>query len=293
MQSSTLAAHLAPLPRRLGPAGFILFAVAAAACGDDEPDGGSASLAERSREASLARARAQCACESGGYEDIEDCAARFAFGETYNRCNLDAWLAAGLSEASVQCSVAAEEAQSACYAAISGCREEAVQACDDLVDEGLAACDPAFVELPSDDFFDALDACVADEIVGEATGCAPGDPSSSVGPQVFSGSALGAGDDLEPSCETSSSADVELAWTAPATGRYRFTTDGTSAEVALAIYEGCGGSELACDAWMEGEEPNRQSVVELDVEAGETYLVVVDFLFDSTVGEYRVGITAL
>lgn len=271
-------------------------AVAVLGCGDEEgpatTNGGQLTLSERDRAVGLARSRARCRCETGSYASNEACAERFAFGPEYLGCNLDAWEAAGRTTEEVECFVQAGEAQIACYQGIDGCDQTAIQACDDAVDASTAACNPAFADIPPDAYFDDLDACVAAEVVGPATGCAAGSPSAPVGPAAFSGSAVGRGDDVAPSCDSATSADVEHAWTAPTTGRYRFTTDGTVAEAAVVVLDGCGGAELACDAWTD-DAPNRQAVVELDVVQGQTYVLVVDFAFDSTVGPYQLNITAL
>lgn len=268
------------------------------ACSDDDEgnggDGnGALSPAEQVQATRRARETARCACEDGGFETISACAARASFSLEYTACDLAAYTASGVGAEALDCFVEASREQASCYSAISGCDTTAVDACDAALDAATAACDPAFASIPGDDFFDALEACVASDVVGPAAGCAPGAARSATGEAAFEGSAIGAGDDLQPSCESVSSADVELAWTAPTAGTYRFDTDGSFGEVALFILESCDGAELACDIWAEGTDPNRSSVIELAVSEGETYIIVVDFLFESVVGNYQVNIEAL
>ncbi len=273
---------------------FGLLMVGGFACeGEEDPGGEPGSRGEQVREGDFARALARCQCptENGGYETARACAERFAFNLTYVECNVGAWAATDVDDASVDCYAEAYLKAGDCYADIEGCDLDAVRACDSERNDAVASCDPALAEFPPDTYFDALRACEGTEVVGPASGCDPGSAVSQTGTAVFSGTTVGGGDDVTPGCSSRTSADAEHLFRAPSAGRYRFDTDGSAGEHALAILDQCGGTELACDEWEEGGPPNRQAVVEVDLTADQEVVVVVDALGPSLAGRYQVNVT--
>ncbi len=105
--------------------------------------------------------------------------------------------------------------------------------------------------------------------------CPDGDIGDAIGFPVFAASTLAAGNEQAGSCGGQGGADLALTWTAPADGRYFIDTLWGSYDTVLYVLDGCEGEELACND--DSETPRAlQSSVEVDVEAGDELLIVVD-----------------
>ena len=119
------------------------------------------------------------------------------------------------------------------------------------------------------------DACAAvtcwDEDLADATGVA-----------VATGSTVGAGDDVLPSCDPTDATaeDRTYLWTAPADGDWRISTAGSGFATAIVLLNSdCGGEELVC-----GED-----VLERGFTAGEQVVIGVDG-FGGASGDYVLNI---
>ena len=105
----------------------------------------------------------------------------------------------------------------------------------------------------------------------------------------MSGTTVGAGNDL-PACIGINSEDVAFAWAAPATGRFRFTTCGSSYNTTLTV-------AASCESLLTGTCANDQStclpheIIDLDFSAGQRALIVIDG--NNARGSYALAITQL
>lgn len=90
---------------------------------------------------------------------------------------------------------------------------------------------------------------------------------------------------VTPSC-AGAGGDVTYAWTPPFSGRFRFTTSGSSFDTVLAVYGADCTSELACNDDALGDT---SSTIDLDVAEGVPVTVAVDS-FDGTGGSYSLAI---
>jgi len=77
------------------------------------------------------------------------------------------------------------------------------------------------------------------------------------------------------SCGDNDTLDVWNCWTADCTGRVSITTCGSLFDTTLAVYDACGGHELACDDDGCPLSPGLRSMVTLDVTEGTTYSIRV------------------
>jgi hypothetical protein len=111
-------------------------------------------------------------------------------------------------------------------------------------------------------------------------------------PLVKQGTTMGSGDDYEGSCASNPAPEVELQWTAPAAGSYRFTLEGSDYDTLMFIRDGgCDGPQLACnDDTMTMSGLELWSTIDLDLGAGQTVSIFVDAY--SGVGNYNLSITA-
>jgi cysteine-rich repeat protein len=116
---------------------------------------------------------------------------------------------------------------------------------------------------------------------------------------VATGTTTGAGDNYTPSC-SELAADVVLAWSAPATGTYAFSTTGSSFDTALSLRRwsatSCSGEELACNDDVSASDT--LSRVTRAMVAGERVLILIEggggsFFVDGEDGPYVLGITRL
>ena len=145
------------------------------------------------------------------------------------------------------------------------------------------ACDDGF-----DDDFDGLPDCVDDGTARPIPPCAVACPEV-----VLAGNAIDI--DLQGlpatevlSCEGTSTpgSDVTVEFTAPADGRYVFTTDDAPTSHSLAVFDGCGGVELACEiTYLVGGSVD----VYADLVAGQTVVVVINDTSAGTTGVFNLG----
>ncbi|MBI2375641.1 MAG: hypothetical protein HYV07_16720 [Deltaproteobacteria bacterium] len=101
--------------------------------------------------------------------------------------------------------------------------------------------------------------------------CPTQDLGSSVGPGVATGSTIGGGSAMEPSCQPAPlTPDVTFTWTAPASGRFRFSSGGgelSGLTPFVAIWDGvCSGTELDC-GWLRSE---------ISAEEGQVYTIGIE-----------------
>jgi len=91
------------------------------------------------------------------------------------------------------------------------------------------------------------------------------------------------------SCGDNDTLDAWNCWTADCTGRVSITTCGSSFDTTLAVYDACGGHELACDDDGCQFLPARRSRVTLDVTEGTTYSIRVAG-YDGAFGDYTLNV---
>ncbi|MBN2513322.1 MAG: hypothetical protein JXB18_10320 [Sedimentisphaerales bacterium] len=104
----------------------------------------------------------------------------------------------------------------------------------------------------------------------------------------YDGTTVGAtGTDLS-SCGFNDSYDVWNRYVPAAGGAVTISTDGSSFDTILSIYEGCGGNELACNDDYGLENPYSQIV--LNAVKGKTYLIRIAG-FDGQQGAYKLLVT--
>jgi hypothetical protein len=96
----------------------------------------------------------------------------------------------------------------------------------------------------------------------------------------------------DPSCTLPGASDTSVEFTAPTAGSYRFhlTRDGTGYDSALAILDGCGGTELACHDEYVASDPNGGEQVVVELLAGQTVIAVVDGWSPSAYGAFELTI---
>ncbi|HEX4416743.1 MAG TPA: LamG-like jellyroll fold domain-containing protein [Kofleriaceae bacterium] len=110
---------------------------------------------------------------------------------------------------------------------------------------------------------------------------------SSIGSPVISSSTVGLSNDYQPSCTPAGSApDLALTWTAPATGRYTFSTLGSSFDTVLELRLPPTGASLGCNDDSSGTV---QSTVSATLSAGETIQIIVDGYVSSS-GAFQLNI---
>jgi hypothetical protein len=81
-------------------------------------------------------------------------------------------------------------------------------------------------------------------------------------------------DSVTLSCGDTGSVDTTLAFTAPATDYYVFSTAGSAFDTVLGLLASCGGDELACNQNVSAQ--SAQSELVRKIERGQQVLVVVD-----------------
>ncbi len=119
--------------------------------------------------------------------------------------------------------------------------------------------------------------------------CPDLDIGAAVGPAVWTGTTVGARNDLTPGCAVSTAPDVALSWTAPRSARYRFDTNGSAFDTVLYIRDGaCLGPELACNDDVGGTLTSR---ITRNVTGGTRLILVVDGAGTAS-GLARLNITA-
>jgi hypothetical protein len=177
---------------------------------------------------------------------------------------------------------------------LGGCAEQPVlcQAWPDpIVFEAFAGQEIMFVS-EWDDFGEQADINLLVEAfdIG-GPGCGLELPSQV--PVVVNGSTNGAGDQHDGSCSSDGTSEVEYWWTAPATGSYLISLDGSNYDTLLYVREGgCDGAEMGCnDDTFDGQQVFLWSSLALDLVAGQTISIFVDAYSGS--GSYQLSITEL
>lgn len=107
-------------------------------------------------------------------------------------------------------------------------------------------------------------------------------------PQSIMGDNTGLGDDHFTSCGNGGGEDATYQFTAPFAGTFVFDTFGTAYDTILAVLDGCGGAELACN----DDTMTLQSQVMVPLAAGQTVIIVVDGYSGAT-GPFTLNITAM
>jgi hypothetical protein len=154
-------------------------------------------------------------------------------------------------------------------------------------------CDDGF-----DDDADGLVDCADSDCAGDLycfDYCIGSDIGSVTGPAVASGVNAGLGDSLSPSCSAGAGGGGEedvLSWTAPASGTYTFSTEGSDYDTVLYIMEDCVGEELECNDDEDFSLGLYHSVIEdFFVTEGESIAIVVDAYESTENGTYSLDIT--
>lgn len=98
---------------------------------------------------------------------------------------------------------------------------------------------------------------------------------------VYQGSTTNATGSMASSCSSNDTADVWHSYTASGNGEATFSLCGSSFDTTLSIFDGCGGTELACN----DDSCGVQSEITMSVQSGTTYLVRVAG-FEGTRGDY-------
>lgn len=99
------------------------------------------------------------------------------------------------------------------------------------------------------------------------------DIGSSVGSPVLYSDTCGAFDEHTPTCGYSQSSDHSYRWTAPATGGYSFTTEGSSFDTILQLYDADGINPIACNDDSNG---STSSSVQAELSAGQSIVIAVE-----------------
>ncbi|MCB9542784.1 MAG: hypothetical protein H6703_10085 [Myxococcales bacterium] len=174
--------------------------------------------------------------------------------------------------------------------------------CEDPRCAGRPSC-PIAAELVCDDGLDddgdgladcADPDCALVEACRPAGICADGDLGSALGIAVWQGTLEGRPDDWAPGdCTALGSGkdapDLALRWTAPADGVYLISTLGSGADTALTLYpDDCDRArEFGCNDDQPGV---RTSAIALDIDAGQSVVIVIAAFEEDTVGPVRLHI---
>lgn len=101
-------------------------------------------------------------------------------------------------------------------------------------------------------------------------------------------STCGLNNGVTPSCATSSASDISFDWTAPSSGTFSFTTQGSNFDTVLVIAPYSNpGSPLACANAVSGTGGES---VSLSLSSGQKLIVTVDG-YASLCGTYKLNIT--
>lgn len=131
--------------------------------------------------------------------------------------------------------------------------------------------------------------CVPDMVVVQ---CTPSELGSRLGRAVASGNlSAGASGHTAPCAMSSAQApEVAFVWTAPSTGRFVFSTEGSTFDTVLTVRDGeCDGQALACED--DSVSLQQQSRVSVELRAGQRVTVVIDGLSVDSTGEYSLSIS--
>ena len=95
-----------------------------------------------------------------------------------------------------------------------------------------------------------------------------------------------AGNDLAATCGGESSPDQVLLWTAPVTDYYAFDTFGAGFDTVLALFDECGGTELACSNNV--GDKSQSEIVRKFVQGQQALVLVDGAAGDSGQGELNI-----
>lgn len=220
-----------------------------------------------------------------------------------SECRTDVDAAANPSEVEEECFTAAFEARRAtlaptfecetdanvdylmCVRAAS-CEEAALDSCDEASSTARDAC-PTAPDGEINAFAEDGLVCIGERLVGPAEGGCPNE-TVTLGAELRV-STVQRGDDNVSECGGDGAADVTVAFTAGAAGNYVFSTVGSDFDTVLSVLDSCEGVELDCD----DDGAGRQSSLELELEAGQSVVVVIDGFNVDDAGDARLNITAL
>lgn len=104
--------------------------------------------------------------------------------------------------------------------------------------------------------------------------------------EVFNGDTRGATGEDVTSCALDDAADVWHRWRAAEDGVATFSLCGSAFDTTLAVFDACGGGELACN----DDECELSSLIELPVAAGVDYVLRVSG-FNGQTGTYSLEVT--
>jgi hypothetical protein len=112
-------------------------------------------------------------------------------------------------------------------------------------------------------------------------------------PISLDGDNTGSGDDLTVSCSGNGGGDEYVyEYTSAEAGVYTFDTDGGALDTAVAVFDGCDGTELACNDDINSLGGNYASRAYALLGADTTYVVAVDS-YGGEVGAYTLNVEYL
>ena len=88
-------------------------------------------------------------------------------------------------------------------------------------------------------------------------------------------------------CSSSRGPDLRFLWRPDTTDSYRISTEGSSFDTVLYVYEGCNGPVMGCN----DDSVDRTSTVVVSAEAGQTYVIVVDGYDRPDAGNFELSVT--
>lgn len=255
----------------------------------DAGGGAGATLGSRWLAAVAQQSAEFCRCEAAtrDYATAEECALAEGYGPEVGACADEAMrMFSDELGAGFDCIADATEQEASCFADAASCDPDTLNACEMVAGPAIGAC-PATAETALNGFFTAIGACVR----GPAGSC-PDLMATGTG-VVARGSTVRMGNDLSPSCAAGADVapDATVAWTAPATGRFRFDTFGSAFDTQLVAYSGCAAEhELACS---DDEGDRRTSRIDLDVSEGDTVLLGIDGYDELSAGDFVLEVSQL
>ncbi len=123
---------------------------------------------------------------------------------------------------------------------------------------------------------------------GCSSTCPMSDLGSALGDALAVGNTQTQSNDFDAPCAGGGgSPDIAFAWRAPADGCFQFDTNGSGYDTALTIRPSCVRPIIACDD-DGGTAPD--SLIQLDVRAGQDRIIVVDGFSDFSSGFYQLNI---
>jgi hypothetical protein len=125
--------------------------------------------------------------------------------------------------------------------------------------------------------------------IGESVSTLTINIGSRLGSPVLFSTTCNGSSESTPSCTYSDAPDITYIWTAPFSGDFKFTTQGSGFDTSLHIYNRVSGAALGCNDDAEGTV---QSSLELSVSAGQQLRIVVDG-YGWECGSFALNISAL